>query len=283
MKESNIKTLVATTVVLMPLILVSTGFMTTSINTLAQTGSMATLQNIDATYAIGIVPGAAQRDAPYHYYPPAVSVPVGTTVAWFNNDPGQPHTVTSGNPASPQSGEVFNSGIMPATANSFFQYTFDRAGDYPYHCEIHPWRVAIVSASDAIQRGDNFELSSGVGFLWNFSKDFRTLLNIKPITVPLDRTTPLTYNITILENGTNPVFSNALTTSGEELPLELIRGTDNETRTYGPDFSSTGAYHIEGPFLKGNTDYTILVELTAINSRPPDDTISDEFTLSTVV
>ena len=69
---------------------------TFSQRTSGQIGSMSTLQNIVATYAVSIVPGAAQRTSTYHYYPPAIAVPTGTTVAWFNNDFGQPHTVTSG-------------------------------------------------------------------------------------------------------------------------------------------------------------------------------------------
>jgi plastocyanin len=243
---------------------------------------MATLQNVDASYAISIVPGAAQRDSPYHYFPPAIAVPTGTTVAWFNNDQGQPHTVTSGNVNSPDSGSLFNSGIMPATANSFFQYTFNDAGDFVYHCEIHPWRVAVVSASSALDRQQNFELLSGVGPIWNFSKDFRTLLNFKPLTVPLDQAIPITYNITILEDGANQVFSELYTTSGEVLPIELIRGTSNETRSYGPDFSSTGAYHVEGAFLKPDTDYTIVAEINSINSIRPENPIANEFGLSTV-
>ena len=42
----------------------------------AQIGSMATLQNIGATYGVSIVPGAAQRNSSYHYYPPAIAIPV---------------------------------------------------------------------------------------------------------------------------------------------------------------------------------------------------------------
>jgi len=57
--------------------------------TFAQQGSMATLQNIDATYAVSIVPGAAQKENIYHYYPPQIAVPTNTTVGWFNNDFGQ--------------------------------------------------------------------------------------------------------------------------------------------------------------------------------------------------
>ena len=72
--------------------------------------------------------------------------------------------------------------LMPATANSFFQYRFDGPGDFAYHCIIHPWRVAAVSVSDSLERGVNFELTSGTGPVWNFSKDFRTLLNFEPRT-----------------------------------------------------------------------------------------------------
>jgi plastocyanin len=267
------------------LILISTAALTimttTTIDSYAQTGSMSTLQNIQATYAVSIIPGAAQRDSQYHYYPPAMSIPTGTTIAWFNNDMGQPHTVTSGPPDASDTGSVFNSGIMPATANSFFQYTFNKAGDFLYHCEIHPWRVAAVSVSDAIERGNNFELSSGTGRTLNLTQDIRTLLDFKPITVPLDRTTPLTYNVTILQNNTDTVFSRLFVTAGESLQLELIGGS-NETRAYGPDFSSTGAYHLEGAFLKGNADYKLIVQITSINAKAPENPIEDEFSLRTV-
>jgi plastocyanin len=171
---------------------------TTTINSYAQTGTMATLQNIQATYAVSIIPGAAQRDSPYHYYPPALAIPTGTTIAWINNDMGQPHTVTSGSPSASDAGSVFNSGIMPATANSFFQYTL---------------RVAAVSVSDAIERGNNFELSSGTGRTLNLTQDIRTLLDFKPITVPLDRTTPLTILL---------YYRIILTQSFQEYLLQLV-------------------------------------------------------------
>lgn len=278
-------------VFLISAIVVLAGFIPSTSNVvIAQIGSMATLQNIDATYAVSIIPGAAQRESAYHYYPPAIAVPTDTTVAWFNNDFGQPHTVTSGSPNASDIGTVFNSGIMPATANSFFQYTFDESGEIAYYCIIHPWRTAVVSVSDATERGSNFELSSGTGPTWDFNKDFRTLLSIEPLTVPLDRTTPLTYNITISRNGNstggdmavNNVFSDTYITSGEALALELVRGSGNETISYGPDFSSTGAYHIEGPFFSGNSNYTIRAQITSINAQPPQNQIVDEFSLKTV-
>ena len=262
--------------------LTSTSLSTIIPNSYAQIGSMSTLQNTPATYAVSIIPGAAQRDSPIHYYPPAINVPTGTSVAWFNNDFGQPHTVTSGFPNASDAGSLFNSGVMPATANSFFQYTFDKPGEYVYHCNIHPWRTAIVTAGESFERGHYLQMSSGVGSVLNLSKDFRALLDFKPLTIPLDKMTPLTYNITIMKND-NRVFSKTFVTAGDSLPIELIKGSaNNQTISYGPDFSSTGAYHIEGPFLNDSADYTIRAELTAINSKQPEDPIIDEFTLRTV-
>jgi plastocyanin len=284
---------------------------TTTMNVYGQAGTG--VQNIKATYAVEIVPGAAQKTNLIHYYPPAIAVPVGTTVGWFNNDPEQPHTVTSGLPGASDSGALFNSGVMPATAGSFFQYTFDRAGDFAYHCEIHPWRVGIVSVSDATEKGINFVLASGVGPTWNVTKDFRTLLDFTPVTapapqspvitynittfksnpannlyskinVPLDGSTPLTYNISMFKDSlAKSVFSKTFVVSGAPLPLELMSGGYvNQTRAYGPDFSSSGAYHLEAPFLKGNANYTIKVEIAAINGKQPQNKITDDFSLKTV-
>ena len=61
-------------VFLISAIVISVGFIpNTANNVTAQTGSMATLQNIDATYAVSIIPGAAQRESAYHYFPPAIA------------------------------------------------------------------------------------------------------------------------------------------------------------------------------------------------------------------
>lgn len=251
--------------------------------TFAQLGSMATLQNIDATYAVSIVPGAAQKENIYHYYPPQIAVPTGTTIAWFNNDFGQPHTVTSGQPGAADKGSVFNSGIMPATANSFFQFTFSQPGEFLYHCIIHPWRVGAVTASDAFFTGEGFKIDIGSGAVWNITTHPRVLLDIEPQTIPLDKTTPITYNVTISEDENNNdkiLFSKLFTTAGQSLPLELISAEGNETISYGPDFSSTGAYHVQSDFKKGST-YPISVEIISINSKPVESPIKVLFDFRT--
>ena len=249
--------------------------------TFAQQGSMATLQNIDATYAVSIVPGAAQKENTYHYYPPQIAVPIGTTVGWFNNDFGQPHTVTSGQPGAADKGYVFNSDIMPATANSFFQFTFSQPGEFLYHCIIHPWRVASVSASDAYFTGEGFKIDIGSGAVWDISTHPRVLLDINPQTIPLDKTTPITYNVTINDGANNEkMFSHFFTTAGNSLPLELVSGIGNETSSYGPDFSSTGAYHVQSDFKQGSS-YPIIVEIVSVDSKPVENPIKVLFDLKT--
>jgi plastocyanin len=259
--------------------------LTTITETIHVHGQVGTgIQSIKAAYSVEIVPGAAQKTNLLHYYPARIAVPVGTTVAWFNNDPEQPHTVTSGSFGAPDSGALFNSGVMPALNGVPFQYTFDRAGSVLYHCEIHPWRVGIVSVNAVTDMGTNFEFSSGVGPIWNLTKDSRTLLDFTPLTIALDLSTPITYNITMFKNSiTNKVFSKTFSVPGDKLPLELIvGGYANHTRVYGPDFSSSGAYHLQAPFLKGNSNYIMKVEIAAINGKPPQNKLVDGFNLRTI-
>ncbi len=258
-------------------------FFTTYNNVFGQglTAGMSTLQNIEAKYAVSIVPGASQKDSLYHYYPPLISIPTGTTIAWYNNDYEQPHTVTSGAIGSADSGKMFNSGIMPSTANSFFQYTFTKDGDFVYHCEIHPWRVGMVSTSSSFEQGHFSKISYGGGVSWDVIKNPRSLINIEPITVQLDRVTPIAYNITVTNENNTMLFSKIYNTIGESLPLELIFG-GNQTISYGPDFSSTGAYHLNAAFLKKDRTFKILVEIASINYQKPESQMIDEFIFKTM-
>jgi plastocyanin len=151
------------------------------------------------TYNVNIIPGAAQQDSLYHYYPPLIAVPSGTEVSWFNGDPEQPHTITSGSPGDEKSGMVFNSGVMEY--QHIFHYEFEEAGDYPYYCIIHPWRLGVVHVSDELERGNNFEFSTGTGSAWSLSDFNRNLLK-EPTTVSLDESTPASYYFTMYNSET---------------------------------------------------------------------------------
>jgi plastocyanin len=70
----------------------------------------------------------------FKFGPDRLTVPVGTTVTWTNNDADE-HTVVAKD-------ESFHSGAL--AKGQSFQYTFTKAGRYDYLCSIHPFMVATV-------------------------------------------------------------------------------------------------------------------------------------------
>jgi plastocyanin len=70
------------------------------------------------------------------FAPNTVTIKVGDSVNWVNND-SIAHTSTSNN------GTTFNSGII--NPGGSFKSTFATAGSFPYHCTIHPGMVGTVT------------------------------------------------------------------------------------------------------------------------------------------
>ena len=64
-----------------------------------------------------------------------VSVSVGYTVTWANVD-GTDHTVTADD-------DSFDSGTL--SDGSTFEQTFDEAGEFTYHCEIHSSMTGTIT------------------------------------------------------------------------------------------------------------------------------------------
>jgi len=92
-------------------------------------------------YSYHITISASLTDTAFS--PNPVQVSVGSTVTWTNDD-AQPHTVNSGENATPDG--TFDSGILAPAAR--FEYTFTEAGEYPYFCLLHPNMVGTVSVSE---------------------------------------------------------------------------------------------------------------------------------------
>ncbi|MGQ0771787.1 MAG: cupredoxin domain-containing protein [Nitrososphaerota archaeon] len=86
-------------------------------------------------------PGCEETDE--CFLPSTVTVGVGGTVTWTNDDTAA-HTVTSGNLSTDPDnvGTVFDSSIF--MSGKTFEYTFDEAGDYDYFCVVHPWMTGKV-------------------------------------------------------------------------------------------------------------------------------------------
>jgi len=82
---------------------------------------------------------------PECFIPSTVTIDVGGTVTWENNDTAA-HTSTAGSATEGPSG-VFDSSLI--MAGSSFSHTFDSAGTYDYFCMVHPWMEGIVIVEDA--------------------------------------------------------------------------------------------------------------------------------------
>lgn len=74
------------------------------------------------------------------FTPASLTVTVGSTVVWTNND-GITHTVTADDNGVDANG--FDSGNI--TAGSKFSRMFPVAGVYPYHCTIHPGMKGTIT------------------------------------------------------------------------------------------------------------------------------------------
>ena len=73
--------------------------------------------------------------------PNPIQAKVGQEVKWTNNDSAF-HTVTSGKIGAADAGKMFDSGLQGPTAltakGKTFEHTFDTAGEFDYHCTLHP-------------------------------------------------------------------------------------------------------------------------------------------------
>jgi plastocyanin len=85
--------------------------------------------------SVSIAPGAADPNNDLSFDPPQINVPTGSIVSWTNAD-SIPHTVTSDEQG------LFDAG--PISPGDTFENVFDSAGEFGYHCAIHPFMTGVV-------------------------------------------------------------------------------------------------------------------------------------------
>ena len=88
----------------------------------------------------GIIVSIAGNSGSNSYNPNRIEINIGDKVTWINDD-SSPHTVTSSNDSA------FDSDVL--MRGETFSFTFDKEGEYPYFCTLHPSMVGtvIVTAS----------------------------------------------------------------------------------------------------------------------------------------
>ena len=79
----------------------------------------------------------------FAYSPPSLTVTVGDTVTWTNNE-DVPHTATA-------DGGSFDTGTLDQGASN--TVTFNTAGTFPYHCTIHTQMTGTITVEAAAPTG----------------------------------------------------------------------------------------------------------------------------------
>ena len=109
--------------------------------------------------ALVLVTAAGSADAPTRtvtmpgkaYDPTQLSVLVGTSVTWKNDDAIN-HTVTA-------DGDAFSSGYVPPGGT--YTFTFAKQGRYAFHCTIHKFMRGEVDVFGLVLSGPEGPVSSG--------------------------------------------------------------------------------------------------------------------------
>jgi plastocyanin len=125
----------------------TSGGNTTSGQTGNQTGGGDTNSTSTGETEVSITTGSSTK-TDNAFEPNPISVSVGDTVTWTNDDTTV-HTATSGTAEDGPTG-MFGGTLeqlellAPSQSQSF---TFEEAGEYPYYCTLHPSMVGSVSVS----------------------------------------------------------------------------------------------------------------------------------------
>jgi hypothetical protein len=248
------------------------------------------LRNIPS-YAITI-PFSSLGKSSSAFDPMDVSVPVGMTIIWFNDDNAY-HTVTTAANSTYSPPVKFDSNFIPMNGGSYI-HTFSKQGIYDYYDKQHPSMHGRVYVGTGIELGKNMNMMIGGKIPFNPNESRRVVLSFIPKNLTIPPRTALTYQVTI-SDPLEPwlIFSHRYDDSDGILDLELIpthkslSPTTNSTDfiTWGPDFRSqesirsTGTFHIKGPILVENSQYNIRIAIIARDGSILSKPIADTFAL----
>jgi plastocyanin len=128
----------------------SAGTTNTTTTTAADTGGAASntppttpTATTTAAATLTIPAGAATPGNPA-YEPASLTVKKGDAIDVVNKD-SSPHTVTSGTGLEdPNAGKMFDTSIINAAASAQLATTDLEAGEYDYHCAVHPFMTGKI-------------------------------------------------------------------------------------------------------------------------------------------
>jgi plastocyanin len=96
---------------------------------------------------VSIIEGSSQPSQQKNFEPKEARATLGINnkIIWTNDDTTA-HTVTSDNQFIDQISGPYNSvdSIGLILPQKTYEFTFTKDGEYPYHCEPHPWMTGKV-------------------------------------------------------------------------------------------------------------------------------------------
>ena len=93
------------------------------------------------------IPSGAATPGNPPYAPETLTVKKGDAVNVVNDD-SAPHTATSGTePSDPNAGNSFDTSLIMAGQSGKIDTSALDAGDYPYHCTVHPFMKGTITVT----------------------------------------------------------------------------------------------------------------------------------------
>jgi plastocyanin len=212
--------------------------------------------------------------------PSALTVPMGTTVTWENED-GAGHTVTGATDPEDAGtwGSITIGGNKFDTAPSPFliapgakwSFTFTEVGEFPYVCQVHPWmigKVVVLEKMQTIGGDDGKEFSLPMEAITE-DGDIKVRVSWSPVTI--DTGIPIDFKIETLDPDTNEATSAKLYDSmlfdpdGNHVDASHRSLQSKDIQTY--TFESTGAFTLRLENVN-NTGQAVEFSLTVVPEFP---------------
>jgi len=235
------------------------------------------------------VPGCEETNECWS--PAEISVGVGETVTWSNDDTAA-HTVTSGS-AVDGPDDIFDSSLF--LAGTTFEVTFDTEGTFPYFCMVHPWMAGTVIVGEAMAEE---AMMSGVYLgldidpmlpFDNTANDMVTLSftaksdELKGTTMTGNVIDHLDYKVIISKDG-NELWSEKFHDHDGNLELEITPSEGTSTKAGGQEVGTreTKAFRVKAPVFMDNGNYQVTAQIVGIEFNPLPTPLTDDFNMQVV-
>ncbi|MBI5133628.1 MAG: hypothetical protein HZA83_02845 [Thaumarchaeota archaeon] len=250
--------------------------------------------------------GSANAGDNKGYDPKDVTIAVGATVEWENKDSAG-HTVTSGNPGDSDFGALFDSTKDPAgfliKPEGSWKYTFDKAGEFPYFCQVHPWMLGKVTVSEAaatppttpppsppmegtMLTGEKIDLTVNPSLPFDRTMSQKVMLTFTSKGDGGKAIQHTDWAITISMNGKEVFKENFHDHDGtldlEVTPEQMSMFDVGKPSTDDPNKLVTSSFPVSGPLFMDNGKYEVNAQITGIEFKPLSTPITQNFSINVV-